>query len=149
MHYQPLERPLLHRGGNGLSASGAPNPRAALAQRSPLFSEISLADCTAIVGSAHERQYSRRQTIFLEGDAVRQVLVLISGCVKITQFGQSGCEVILRLNGPGDVVGAFGPSAQGTHCSTAQSLDTSSALVWDPTQFEMLSERYPALRRNA
>jgi CRP-like cAMP-binding protein len=148
MHYQPLERPLLHR-VNGLNTPVVSNTRVNMAQRSSLFADISAPDCTTIVSSAHERQFSRRQTIFLEGDPVRQVLLLISGCVKVTQFGQSGCEVILRLSGPGEVVGVLGNFSQPSHCSTAQALDSTAALVWDPSQFESLSERFPILRRNA
>ncbi len=149
MHYQPLERPMFHRGGNTLTPTVVSTSKIAMAQRSALFADISAADCNTIVGSAHERQFARRHTIFLEGDPIRQILLLTSGCVKVTQFGQSGCEVILRLCGGGEVVGALGLSAQGTHCSTAQVLDNATGLVWEPSQFELLSERFPALRRNA
>jgi CRP-like cAMP-binding protein len=34
------------------------------------------------------------------------------------------------------------------HCSTAQALGPSTALLWEAATFEALSERFPALRRN-
>lgn len=140
-----LAASLLSRGAN---SAGYMNQRVALVQRFSLFAGLSPADCASILTGAHERHFQRRQTIFLEGDPIRQILLLISGCVKVTQFGQSGSEVILRLNGPGELVGALGVRARGDHGSTAQALDACASLTWETAAFEALSERYPALRRN-
>jgi CRP/FNR family transcriptional regulator, nitrogen oxide reductase regulator len=100
------------------------------------------------VASAREKRFSRRQTLFAEGDPVRQTLLLLSGCVKLTQFGQNGSEVILRLTGPGEMVGALGLCADCAHCSTAQTTEPSTALVWEATNFESALERFPNFRRN-
>lgn len=122
--------------------------RAASVQHFAAFADISLADCIAIVSTAQERQFLRRQTIFFEGDPIRHVVLLVTGCVKVTQLGANGNEVILRLNGPGDVLGGVGRSFDSEHCSTARTVHSSTALVWDTHQFEAVSERYPVLRRN-
>ena len=121
---------------------------AALVQHFPLFSNLSPMDCREIVSAARKVVYTRRQTIYLEGDPVRQIILLTSGCAKIVQVGQNGCEVILRLNGPGEALGMVGLNAQTRHCSAARALRASTALVWDAPAFESLSERFPALRRN-
>ena len=122
--------------------------RAASVQQFAAFADISLADCVAIVSSAQERQFARRQTIFFEGDPVRHVVLLVSGCVKVTQLGANGNEVILRLNGPGDVLGGVGRCVGCEHCSTARTVQPSTALIWDTAQFDALADRYPMLRRN-
>jgi CRP-like cAMP-binding protein len=136
--------------GNG--NNGAMERRAAAVQRFALFSGISFVDCTRIVSTAQERHFARRQNVFFEGDPIKNVILLIAGAVKITQFGPNGQEVILRINGPGEMVGAFGSSPCvgkcGDHCSTARTLEQSTALVWETAQFEAISERYPFLRRN-
>jgi CRP-like cAMP-binding protein len=106
------------------------------------------ADCANIAAAAHERNIPRRQTIFFVGDPIRQLWLLTSGCVKVMQVGPNGSEVILRLSGPGEVVGGFGLNSQDNHCSTAQALQSSNALVWDAAVFESVSERLPVLRRN-
>jgi CRP/FNR family transcriptional regulator, nitrogen oxide reductase regulator len=122
--------------------------RAAAVQNFLAFADIPLADCMGIVSTAQERQFSRRQTIFFEGDPVRHVVLLTSGCVKVTQLGANGSEVILRLNGPGDVLGGVGRCLGCEHGSTARTVQPSSALVWETAQFEAVAERYPTLRRN-
>ena len=114
-----------------------------------LFSDISLADCRTIVSTAHEKPFLRRETIFFEGDPFRQVVLLLSGCVKITQLGFAGAEVSLRLSGVGDIVSGFcQPGANCSHCSTAQAIRPSTALVWQAATFSKLLDRFPAFQRN-
>lgn len=123
--------------------------RAAAIQSFPAFSGIPLADCITIASSAQERHFARRQTIFFEGDAVRQVILLVSGCIKVTQLGANGNEVILRLNGGGDMLGGVGACLRrNEHCSTAKAVQACVALVWESSQFEAISQRFPLLRRN-
>jgi CRP/FNR family transcriptional regulator, nitrogen oxide reductase regulator len=117
-------------------------------QKSSLFLSISPMDCREIVSAARKEVYKRRETIYLAGDPVREIVLLTSGCVKIVQIGQNGSEVILRLNGPGEAFGMAGSSGQTRHCSSAQALAASTALVWEIGAFESLSERFPLLRRN-
>jgi len=123
-------------------------PRATLVQHFPLFSGVSPTDCASIVSSAREKHFPRRQTLFAQGDPVRQILLLISGCVKLTQFGADGSEVILRLTGPGEIVGALGLCAEGGHGSMAQTTAVSVALTWDLANFGIVLERFPVFRRN-
>ncbi len=137
---------------HGTGANGMMERRAAAVHQFSLFSGIPLSDCIRIVSSAQERHFARRQSIFFEGDSIKHVVLLTSGSVKITQFGPNGQEVILRVNGPGEMVGAMGPSPCfgkcGEHCSTARTLEQCSVLLWETAQFETISERYPFLRRN-
>ncbi len=117
-------------------------------QHLSLFSDLSLAALGEIVSAAREKPYSRRQTIFSQGDPVEQVILLASGSVKTTQSGQNGTDVILRLSGPGDLIGVPGLGRRCHHRSTARALTSSRALVWNAAVFEALSARFPALRHN-
>jgi CRP-like cAMP-binding protein len=112
-----------------------------------LFSQIPLDDCAKIVEAAHERTYHRDRAIYFEGDPVTQVILLTSGCVKLSQTGAQGQEVILRLVGPGESLCADCFPAH-SHGSTAQTIKHSAALVWEAGQFEALAQRFPALGRN-
>ena len=114
-----------------------------------MFSEIALEDCTKIVASAQERNFERGKAIFFQGDAVHHVLLLTSGSLKLSQFSPDGQEVILRLIGPGESVrGGESCTKCSAHCSTARTLERSSALVWETKTFEAVMERFPILRRN-
>ena len=119
-----------------------------LVQHSPLFANIPAADCQEIVSAASKSEFSRRDIIFLEGDPIRHVILLTSGSAKIIKVGQNGTEVILRIAGPGDLVEVTGLPEEGRHRSMAQALNASTALIWEPSAFQALAERLPALRRN-
>ena len=118
-----------------------------LVQRSILFDGMSAEDCADIVACAQKKTVPRRQTIFFEGSPIRQVLLLAAGCVKVSQFGQNGTEVILRLSGPGDIIGLLGLD-ETDHCSTAQTLAESTILIWESTNFDAILRRFPCLWRN-
>ena len=64
--------------------------RAALVQNFPLFLNLSPEECRKIVLAARQENYERRQTIYLEGDPVNQIVFLTSGCAKVSQIGQNG-----------------------------------------------------------
>lgn len=134
--------------GKGFENRNGLSQRVALVQQFALFAGLTASECASIVSSAHEKDFARRQTIFFEGDPMQQISLLTSGCVKVTQFGQNGSEVILRLSGPGEVLGSIEQCSRATHCSTAQALQASRLLTWEATVFESISERYPLLRRN-
>jgi CRP-like cAMP-binding protein len=136
------------RRGSSLSSSTSQNENITLVQGLTLFSDISAGDCSAIISAAREENFPRSQTIFSIGDAVEQVVLLLSGWVKITQPGPKGTEVILRLIGIGEVVGAFGCWSDHRHRSTAQSVRPCAALVWDAATFDRILERFHLFRRN-
>jgi len=115
---------------------------------SQLFAGIPQADYATIVSAARPTKFMRRQTIFFAGDAIKEIVLLTEGSVKITQLGENGSAVILRLEGPGEIVGSLGSAQRGRHCSTAEALLPCRALVWNAPTFEALSERFPLLQRN-
>jgi CRP-like cAMP-binding protein len=135
-------------GPKGSPLGGPQNSWDTRVQHFTLFANISPEDRYLIVNEARERQFSRGQTIYTECDDMRQVVLLTSGSAKMVQSSQNGSAVILRLCGPGELVGALGISKQERHRSTPQALSSSSALVWDRSVFESLSKQFPSLRLN-
>lgn len=117
-------------------------------QQLPTFFNLTPAECRDILAAAHEKEFLRRHSIFIEGAPCRQVLLVVSGCVKTTQLGPTGCEVILRLSGPGELVGALESYLGTNNLVTARTTQPTVALVWDASTFEAVSDRYPSLRRN-
>ena len=130
------------------SARSNTSRKVTLVEHTPLFTDISAADCREIVAAARKSEFSRRDTIFLQGDPIRHVTLLTSGSAKVIKLDQTGGEVIVRLAGPGDVVEVTGLRAQGRHCSMAQALSACTALIWEASAFQALADRFPALWRN-
>ena len=126
----------------------SPSEKIAFVRRLTLFSDVDPSTCATIISDACEKRLWRRQTIFSADDPIQQVMMLLSGCVKITQLGLNGNEVILRLSGVGEMVGDLQPSENHTHSSTAQTVQDAVALVWDVANFAKLLDRFPAFRRN-
>ena len=137
----------LHPAGHRFGQNSAVNHTAALALRSSLFSGASSVACKEVISVAHERKFESAHAIFCRGDSVRQVLLLTSGCVKLLQVGANGHEVMLRLSGPGELIG-IAESHIRTHNSTARAQQPCTALAWDISTFEALFERHAFLRRN-
>ena len=135
------DRPMAHHriGDNHGGTAGA---------RPALFSGILPEDYTRIAATARIKEFARGEVLYLEGDSIRQVLLLTSGLVKLNKLGTSGTEVILRLGVPGDVLGALGLFSAGSHCTTAQAFRQCRALVWDTSSFKVLVARFPVLHQN-
>jgi CRP-like cAMP-binding protein len=119
-----------------------------LARQFALFAELTPAEFDLIIAAAREKRFDRRETIFTEGDPVRQVTMVLSGFVKVTQMGLNGNEVILRLSGAGEIPGSYRVCTNCIHCATAQAVQPCVALVWDAAAFEKLQQRIPIFRRN-
>ncbi len=113
-----------------------------------LFADMSASDSATVLGGAREKNFQRRDTLFLEDDSVHQIILLIAGSVKITQLGVNGSEVILRVTCAGELVDAFGSFPAGNHYASGQALQYCRALVWDPPVFQALLQRFPAMQRN-
>jgi CRP/FNR family transcriptional regulator, nitrogen oxide reductase regulator len=122
--------------------------RVAAVQQFEVFSDISPENCATIVAGADERRFWQRHTVFFEGDPARHVILLLSGCLKVTQLGANGQEVILRLNGSGDILGGIGRSSDSELFTTARTIQPSAMLVWETDRFETLLGQFPVLRRN-
>ncbi len=94
------------------------------------------------------KEFVRGEMLFIEGDVIDQIMLVMAGFVKITQLGRGGDQVILRFGTPGDVLGAAALLSSGRHCRTAQALRVCQALVWDERTFKALVDRFPVLHQN-
>ncbi len=136
------DRPSIVYRNNGDNSGGAG------VGRPPLFSGLLAGDYTGISAAARVKEFTRGEMLYFEGDSVRQVMLLTSGFVKVTQIGLGGAEVILRLAAPNDVIGAADLFALGRHRTAAQVFRSCRALVWDAPAFRALVERFPVLHQN-
>ena len=120
----------------------------AVAESAPMFTGISPEDSSRICAAAQVKSFGRGEMLYLEGDPVGKVLLLISGTVKITQLGPKDLEFTLKVAAPGDVLGAVSLFSSGRHCTTAQAVQRCWALVWDAAMFQALVEYSLVLCQN-
>lgn len=64
-------------------------------------------DRTVLLAAGRHRRYQRGAPIMLQGDHGDTVLLVLSGRVKITTNTPDGREILLAVDGPGDLLGEF------------------------------------------
>ena len=120
----------------------------AAVESAPLFTGVSPQEFRRITAAARLKRFTRGDMLYVEGDPFGQILLLISGSVKITKLGPKGMEVILRLCGPGDVLDTASLFSTGRHRTTAQAIRGCGTLAWDAGIFKALLESLPVLSKN-
>lgn len=120
----------------------------AFIRRLKVFDDVSPENSYAIISHACKEHFCRHQTVFSIGDPIEHVVLLLSGCVKITQQGLRGNRAILRLTGAGEVVGTVSLTKGFKYASTAQAVQPCAALIWDASTFNKLLDSCAVFRRN-
>lgn len=114
----------------------------------PLFRNVLPERLRRIASAADELSYSPGDTVFLQDDPVRHVLLVTSGRVKITQVNEVGKETLLRVERRGALIDDVTASAQ-LHSLTARAMDACRLMAWETHVFEYLVENNPIIQRNA
>jgi CRP/FNR family transcriptional regulator, cyclic AMP receptor protein len=78
---------------------------AATLSATPLLRELSEDDYNTIVPHTHVVTLRRGDRLYDEGDIDDQLYVVIEGKVKLTRTSSDGREVLVRVQGPGDMFG--------------------------------------------
>jgi len=115
---------------------------------SELFANLPNRAFNQVLAAARPKDFATRDMIFVAGGPAKEVFLLVSGRVRIMQFGKNAEEVILRLELPGELVGETAPAPGGAHSLTAQADQDCRTLIWDSPAFEAAAMRFPILQRN-
>jgi CRP/FNR family transcriptional regulator len=78
---------------------------AATLRTTPLLKELSSDDTSALLPHVHVVTLRRADRLYDEGDIDDQLYVVIDGKVKLTRTSSDGREVLVRVQGPGDMFG--------------------------------------------
>jgi CRP-like cAMP-binding protein len=149
----------IHMGAANLHAvrTGQPGPspsaslleeRASLLSASQLCAGLSQQEILRLASCARPKAFARDESIFMQGEPARCLLLIRTGSVKITQISSNGNEVILWMYGKGNVLGVLSEPAAGLHPSTARAMEACTALVWDCATLQNLLETCPRIRQN-
>src|SRR5205814_7746761 len=97
---------------------------------------------------ARARTFARDEILFSQGQLVRNVILLESGSVKLTQLSAAGSEVLMWMSGSGEPVNVNAEPISCNHTCSARAMEQCRALVWEYQRLQALMNQYPQLRRN-
>src|SRR4051812_39199175 len=122
--------------------------RASLLSDSPLCSGLSQDEVMKIAACARPKAFARDESLFIQGQPARCLVLVRTGSVKITQISSGGSEVILWMYGRGNVLGVLSDPKGDCHPSTARAMEATTALVWDCETLQHLVNICPLIRQN-
>jgi CRP/FNR family transcriptional regulator len=111
----------------------------------PLFSGLSENHLKEIENIAVEKNFSRGEIIFSEGDNGNGFYVVIDGQVKIHKLSLEGKEKILHIFGPGEPFGEVPVFTDRTFPANAETLSKSRLLFFPKNAFVALIMKNPSL----
>ncbi len=111
----------------------------------PLFSGLSENHLKEIENIAVEKNFSRGEIIFSEGDNGNGFYVVVAGQVKIHKVSLEGKEKILHIFGPGEPFGEVPVFTDRTFPANAEALSKSRLLFFPKNAFVALIMKNPSL----
>ena len=105
--------------------------RVAMMCASALFADLSEKECLEIASCARARTFVRDEILFIEGQPARNLVMIHSGSVKLSQLSSSGNEVILWMTGMSDPVGVPAEHSSCSHTCSARAMEQCKASVWE------------------
>lgn len=112
-------------------------------QALPFFAGLSERDWEKVIDLFSERQYKKDDYIFLEGEAPEALYVIRTGKVKVLRHSTDGKDVVLRVCGPGNLLGTVAVFDGGGYPGTAQVIEDCSVLAISRNDCLTLVNRYP------
>lgn len=98
--------------------------------------------------AARVRRLPRDMRIFDQGEPAGRAHALLSGCVRISQTGSDGEEILVRLIGPGEIFGCVPTLTDGLYPADATVMADSVEVSWDPADLLVLMQRHSAIALN-
>lgn len=92
--------------------------------------------------------YKRGQTIFFQGNPPFGLYCVASGKIKMSKVGQDGKESIIRIAGPGDVLGHRSLFSKEPYTATATVLEDASVCFLDKTYIYSAIDKNPSIALN-
>ncbi len=122
--------------------------RVSLLSASALCAGLSRDEVVKLASCARPKAFARDESLFMQGQPARCLVLIRTGSVKITQISSSGNEVILWMYGRGNVLGVLSDPNGDCHPSTGRAMEPTTALVWDCATLQSLMEACPRIRQN-
>lgn len=107
-----------------------------------LFAALPPAVLDEAAAMARARPLPRGLRVFDQGETAGRAHALLSGCVRITQAGSDGEEILVRFIGPGEIFGCVPVLTDGLYPADATAIVDAIELNWDPSDLLALMQRH-------
>lgn len=114
-----------------------------------LFESLSPLELERITAAAHRRYLADGEFYFMQGDAADRVHVLVEGRVRLSQGGEDGSQVLMRVIEAPHLFGVVGLTRGEVYPVSAQSAGDSRALYWSHPEMMGFALELPRLALNA
>jgi CRP/FNR family transcriptional regulator, cyclic AMP receptor protein len=91
--------------------------------QTPFLRQLSRDDADALLDRVRRRTVKRGTEILREGAAGEEVMLVLSGRVKLVAIGADRREVVLALRGPGELIGEMAAFGAGRRTATGVAVD--------------------------
>lgn len=116
----------------------------ACVSRVPIFAGLPAADQEVVAGYARYAQLAEGQRLYGVGDRVSQLFVVHSGRVRMVRI-TAGREQLIRLVGPGDVVGEYPFLTGRPPVAWVFAVERTQLCLFDHRDLASLITEYPAI----
>jgi CRP-like cAMP-binding protein len=107
-----------------------------------LLELLSPDDRDALLAAGSVRRLDARQAVVHEGDEAREVLIVVTGSVKVTRTSVEGREVVVGVRTPGELIGEVGAIDGGRRSASIWTLEPTELRAVPTTTFKaMLLDR--------
>jgi CRP/FNR family transcriptional regulator len=107
------------------------------------FANLSGAAGARFEAIAPEVTHARGEALFVEGETPRHVFVICSGRVKLSVTSREGRTAILRIAGPGEVLGISAAMSGTPHETTADAVELCRVKAIRVSDFLRFLQNYP------
>lgn len=121
---------------------------AALLSNIPLFQKLPEQALGMIDRILMQREFSRGENIFTEGNESSGFYIIIKGRVKVFKLSAEGKEQILHIVGSRELLGAVSVFAGSPYPAHADALEKTSALFFPRKEFLILIQKEPSVVMN-
>lgn len=126
-----------------INAASATNMPPAMFHKTLPFAQLKNEALTRFEAIAPEVSRSRGETLFVEGETPRYVFLICSGRVKLSVSSREGRTAILRVAGPGEILGISAAMSGSTHETTAEAVELCRVKAIRVNDFLQFLQKYP------
>ncbi|MEV7041405.1 Crp/Fnr family transcriptional regulator [Amycolatopsis sp. NPDC051061] len=108
-----------------------------------LFAVLPAATVQALLGVGVERRFQPGEVLVLEGDLTTHVMVLLSGCVKVTATTADGGRALLAVRLPGELIGELAGLDGGPRSATVTAVGLVNTRVMTQAVFQTFLKEHP------